>query len=106
MKSGKSRALALSCLATGLVVVLFLATGGNGTGIATAQEAKATAASTSAASALPDARPGECYAKVFVSSQYKTITEEIRFCNCALPRWDSTIGICHVQYFVCTNQVV
>ncbi len=77
MKSGKSRALALSCLATGLVVVLFLATGGNGTGIATAQEARATAASTNAASALPDARPGECYAKVFVPAQYKTITEEI-----------------------------
>jgi len=77
MKSGQSRALALSCLAAGLVVVMFLATGGNGTGIATAQVAKATAASTNAASALPNAQPGECYAKVFVPAQYKTITEEV-----------------------------
>lgn len=77
MKFKRYGAVALSCLMTGLVVVLFLVTAGSGPETANAQENKAAAAVQSAAAALPNAQPGECYAKVFVPSEYKTVTEEV-----------------------------
>ncbi len=69
--------MALSCLMTGLVVVLFLVTAGSGPETANAQENTAVAAVKGSAAALPNAQPGECYAKVFVPAEYKTVTEEV-----------------------------